>query len=149
MTGWRIGYAVADEAIMKTMVKFQENVVSCVNTPTQFAAIEALNGDQTFLKEMISQYEKRRNLLIDGINDIEKLSAIRPKGAFYAFVNIKDTGLTSWDFSLRLLEQKHVVTVPGTAFGEAGEGFIRISYAASIEKINLGIEKMRDFVNNL
>lgn len=146
MTGWRIGYAAGCEEIIQNMVKLHENVVSCINTPSQYAAIEALEGPQDYLKYMLDKYTARRKLIVEGINSIENLSCIKPKGAFYAFVNISKTGKTSEEFAVDLLKNTGVVVVPGSGFGEAGEGFVRISYATSEEKIIEGLRRMKGFV---
>ncbi|HWR62126.1 MAG TPA: pyridoxal phosphate-dependent aminotransferase, partial [Clostridia bacterium] len=139
MTGWRIGYAAGCREILKNMIKLHENVVSCINTSSQYGAIEAIEGPQDHLKFMLDKYSIRRKLIVEGINSIEKLSCIKPKGAFYAFPNITRTGLSSEEFAVELLKKTGVVTVPGSGFGEAGEGFIRISYATSEENIKEGL----------
>jgi len=149
MTGWRVGYAAGPEEIIQNMVKLQENVVGCINTPTQYAAIEALEGTQEPLKKMIEKYAERRTLLIDGINNIPNLSCISPKGAFYAFVNITKSKMNSEDFAINLLKSTGVVVVPGSGFGEAGDGFIRMSYATSEENIIEGLKRMDKFMRSL
>jgi aminotransferase len=149
MTGWRVGYAAGPEEIIKNMVKLQENVVGCINTPAQYAAIEALEGTQEPLKKMIEKYAERRELIIDGINKIPNLSCIRPKGAFYTFVNISKSKMKSEDFAVNLLKSNAVVVVPGSGFGEAGEGFIRMSYATSEENILEGLKRMDNFMRSL
>ena len=149
MTGWRVGYVLAPADVMQAIVRLQENVVSCVNTAAQYGAYEALTGTQEPLKQMIAEYAKRRENLVHGINEIDKLSCLAPLGAFYAFPNITGTGLTSQEFSEQLLEAEHVVVVPGSGFGDAGEGFIRISYSASEEIINEGLKRIRRFVESL
>ncbi|MDR1795838.1 MAG: pyridoxal phosphate-dependent aminotransferase [Clostridiales Family XIII bacterium] len=149
MTGWRVGFACAHEPVMKMMVKLQEDIVSCIHTPSQFAAAEALNGTREYLDEMIARYTARRRLLVDGLNRIDGISCIEPAGAFYAFANITGTGLSSVDFAERLLDSKHVVVVPGSGFGSAGEGFIRLSYATSEEAIEEGLARMQAFVKEI
>lgn len=149
MTGWRVGYAVGPDYIISNMVKLQENVIGCVNTQAQYAALEALEGTQEPLKAMINKYAERRELLISGINDIEGLSCDKPKGAFYAFVNISKTKMSSEDFSIKLLKETGVVVVPGSGFGEAGEGFIRMSYATSEENIAEGLKRIKKFVQSI
>ena len=149
MTGWRVGMALSGAPIIGTMVKFQENVAACVNTAAQYAAVEALNGSQDSVRNMLSVYKERRLVLVDGLNSIDGLSCIMPKGAFYAFPNIKKTGLTSEEFSMKLLKDAGVITVPGTGFGTAGEGFIRLSYATSIENIKEGLLRIRQFMTDL
>jgi aminotransferase len=151
MTGWRVGYAVAPEEITNNMIKMNENVVSCVNEAAQRAAYDALTGDQSVVDEMVVKYKNRRDLMVKMINENMggKMSARTPKGAFYVFANIKKTGLTSEEFCYRLLEEKHVVTVPGTGFGPCGEGFVRFSYATSEENIEKGLNRIADFVASL
>jgi aminotransferase len=149
MTGWRIGYAAGCREILQNMIKLHENVVSCINTSSQYGAIEALEGSQDYLKHMLDKYAVRRKLIVEGINSVEKLSCITPKGAFYAFPNITGTGMTSEEFAVELLKNTGVVVVPGSGFGEAGEGFIRISYATSEENIKEGLKRIKAFVEGL
>lgn len=149
MTGWRIGYASSNSSIIQNMTKLHENVCACVNTSTQYAAIEALEGPVEPLEYMIQKYAQRRNLIVDGINSIERLSCMKPKGAFYVFMDVTKTGLTSDEFATRLLKETGVVLVPGTGFGDAGEGFVRLSYATSEENIEEGLKRIRGFVYNL
>lgn len=149
MTGWRVGYVLGSEELVAAVVKFQEGQVSSVNSAAQIGALEALEGTQEPLYEMIEVYKRRRRILVDGLNSIEGISCIEPAGAFYVFVNIKKTGLESWEFAERLLAEQKVVVVPGVGFGSAGEGFIRLSYAVSEENILKGIEKIRMFVESL
>ena len=149
MTGWRVGYALGPDRLIRSMVRLQENVVSCVNTAAQYAAVEALDGPQDELNNMITKYGARREILIKGLNSIDRISCIEPLGAFYAFANIGETGLTSVEFSERLLDQECVVVVPGSGFGSAGEGFVRLSYATSEDAIREGLERIRRFVSTL
>lgn len=149
MTGWRIGYAIASEHIINQMVKMQEGNASCVNAPTQYAALEALTGPQDDLTEMISVFQKRRDLIVEEVNKIPKLSCRIPKGAFYLFVNIKETGLSSDEFAVRLLKEAKVAVVPGDGFGEEGAGYVRMSYVTSEENIRKGTQRIREFVENL
>ena len=149
MTGWRCGFVLGPEAVISQMVKMQESVVSCVNTPTQYGAIAALKGPQDVLKEMLEQYDENRRLVLDKINKMKHLSLKMARGAFYAFVNIKDTGMTSEEFAIDLLEKKHVVVVPGSGFGAGGEGYIRISYVASKEDMIEGLCRMKEYTDAL
>jgi len=149
MTGWRIGYAAGPEEVIGSMTRLQENVVSCVNSATQYAGLEALEGPQDSVKVMLDKYAERRDLVYNGINSIENLSCKKPEGAFYAFVNISKTGLTAQDFAMRLLEEARVVVVPGTGFGKNGEGFVRIAYPTSNENIEEGLRRIRMFVEGL
>ncbi|MGA2478882.1 MAG: pyridoxal phosphate-dependent aminotransferase [Spirochaetia bacterium] len=148
MTGWRVGYAVGPEKVVENMVKYQENFVGCVNTQAQYAAIEALEGPQAALNRMLHTYAERRKLIVEGINGITNLSCLWPKGAFYCFVNIQNTRLSSEEFAMELLKQTGVVTVPGSGFGAAGEGYIRMSYATSEENITQGLARIRQFVES-
>ncbi|MHC1719863.1 MAG: pyridoxal phosphate-dependent aminotransferase [Clostridiaceae bacterium] len=149
MTGWRIGYAAGPKEVIGSMAKLQENVVSCVNSATQYAAIEALEGPQDSVKVMLDKYAERRDLVYNGINSIENLSCKKPEGAFYAFVNISKTGLTSQEFAMRLLKEESVIVVPGTGFGKHGEGFIRIAYPTSNENIEEGMRRIARFAKSL
>lgn len=146
MTGWRVGYASGPEEIIASVTKLQENVAACAATPCQYAALEALTGPQDFPAYMVEQYKKRRDVMVRRINQIPGMSCRAPKGTFYAFINIKGLGMKSEEFANRLLEEKQVVVVPGTAFGEGGEGYIRMSYATSTELIEEGLDLMEAFV---
>lgn len=147
MTGWRVGYAACNKDIYLNMMHLQENVMSCVNAGAQFAAIEAYEGDQKPLELMIGKYAERRKLIIDGLNRIKGISCRYPKGAFYAFANIKATGFKSEEFAMKLFEDQGVLLVPGSAFGDAGEGYIRISFATSEEILTEGLNRIDSFLN--
>lgn len=149
MTGWRVGYAAGPTEVISNITKLQENVAACAAMPSQYAALEALTGSQDHNKYMVEQYKIRRDVMVERLNAIPGVSCRAPKGTFYAFVNIKGLPLTSDEFANRLLEEKQVVVVPGTAFGEGGEGYIRLSYAASLEDIERGMELIAEFVKNL
>lgn len=149
MTGWRIGYLAGPKEIVSLMPKLQEFMPSCISTFTQYAAIEALRSGQSAIDSMNREYTSRRKLLLEKIESIDKISCRAPKGAFYAFINIKKTGLGSQEFAERLLEQQNVVVAPGVAFGDEGEGYIRISYATSTENIQEGMNRMKRFVDSL
>lgn len=146
MTGWRVGYAIGNSEIIRSMVKAHENGASCLPEPFQQAAITALEECQGDVERMRVVYQKRRDIVYEGINAIEGLSCLKPRGAFYAFVNIQKTGLQSEEFCLRLLREAGVVTVPGIGFGEGGEGFARISYATGEENIREGLRRIDAFV---
>ena len=133
MTGWRVGYAVAEESFIKAMTVMQESLTSSVNAASQYAAYVALKSERDDVENMRKTYEERAELLSKGLNKIKGFSFTKPEGAFYAFVNIKDTGLTSAEVSQKLIEECQVITTPGSAFGDAGEGYIRISFASSLE----------------
>lgn len=149
MTGWRLAYAAGPADIIDAMGKINENSISCVNTFVQWAGIEALIGTRKYVDAMVAEFQNRRDIVYEGINQIDRLSCVRPQGAFYAFVNIKKTGLSSEEFAERLLREKHVGVVPGSGFGKSGEGFVRISYATSTEAIREGIGRIKEFVESL
>ena len=149
MTGWRCGFVLGPEAVISQMVKMQESVVSCVNTPTQYAAIAALEGPQDVLQTMLAQYDENRKLVLKEINSMEGLSLKMAAGAFYAFVNITQTGMTSEEFAVSLLQKEHVVVVPGSGFGDGGEGYVRISYVSSKADTEEGLRRMRRFMEEL
>ena len=143
MTGWRVGYAVGPKSVIQPMVKLQENLSSCVNSAAQQACIEALNGPQSAVDSMVAEYKKRRDLLVNGINELPGFSCLAPKGAFYAFVNIQGLGVDSERAAEQILESIQVVTTPGSAFGQAGEGFLRISFASSTEDIEEALKRLK------
>lgn len=145
MTGWRMGYVAAPHEIAEQMHKVHQYAIMCAPTTSQFAAIEALkNGDADIL-EMTAEYNRRRRLIVDGLRKIG-LSCFEPEGAFYVYPNISGFGMTSNEFCEKLLYEEKVAIVPGTAFGECGEGFARISYAYSVKHINTALEKIEKFV---
>ena len=148
-TGWRLAFAAGPADIIEAMGLLNENSISCVNTFVQWAGIEALEGTRQYIDAMVAQFQNRRDIVYEGINSIDGLSCVKPRGAFYAFVNIRGTGLSSEEFATRLLEEKHVGLVPGTGFGASGEGFVRISYATSTENIREGIRRIGEFVKEL
>ncbi len=148
MTGFRIGYACAPAPLIEAMMKIHQYAILCAPTMTQDAAIEALDHGDAAVAHMREKYELRRNYIVAALNDMG-LPTPTPRGAFYVFADIRPTGLTSRDFSLRLLEEKKVAVVPGTAFGKDGEGFVRCSYATSLEQIKIAMERMSRFVAGL
>lgn len=145
MTGWRLGYVMANETFTKQMLKVHQYIIMSAPTAAQFGAIEGLKHGQKYVDEMVEQYKLRRNFIVNGFNKIG-LSTHLPHGAFYIFPCIKSTGLTSLEFCEKLLDEQNVACVPGSAFGEAGEGFIRVSYAYSIEEIKAALEKIEIFM---
>lgn len=149
MTGFRVGWAAAPEEVVAAMTKLLENVISSVNEGVQWAGVAALTGDQSCVKNMLDHYRRRREIIVDGLNRIPRLSCLPPKGAFYAFPNISQTGLSSRDFAIRLLQETHTVVAPGAGFGAGGEGFIRLSYATSEDNIQEGLRRIRRFVESL
>jgi len=141
MTGFRIGYACAPAPLIEAMMKIHQYAILCAPTMTQDAAIEALDHGDAAVAHMREKYELRRNYIVSALNDMG-LPTPTPRGAFYVFADIRPTGLTSREFSLRLLEEQKVAVVPGTAFGQDGEGFVRCSYATSLEQIKIAMERM-------
>lgn len=149
MTGWRLGYMAGPRNILSRLPKLHENMPSCLPEFVQYAGIQALkNGDED-IAMMNRQYAERRKLVLERINGIKGLSCTPPNGAFYAFVNIKETGMTSVEFCEKLLEKEGVVTAPGSAFGEQGEGYVRLSYATSMEQINRGMDRIQRFMESI
>ena len=145
MTGWRLGYIVGDSEVIKAMTKIHQYGMMSTPTTSQYAAIEAMkNGDED-VSYMVSEYDHRRKMLVEELNRMG-LHCFEPKGAFYAFPSIQSTGLTSEQFCEELLKDQKVAVVPGNAFGESGEGFVRISYAYSVENISNALEKIDAFI---
>ena len=145
MTGFRVGYACAPPVLTEAMMKVHQYAILCANTMAQDAAIEALESGGEDVAMMRKEYEARRNFIVQSLNDMG-LPCFKPLGAFYVFPDIRSTGLTSREFSLRLLQEKKVACVPGPAFGVSGEGHVRCSYATSMEKIKIAMERMAEFV---
>ena len=148
MTGWRLGYACGPEEIIKQMTKIHQFAIMCAPTISQYAAIEALKNGDDSVEEMRKSYNQRRRFLIHRFKEIG-LDCFEPFGAFYVFPCIKEFGMTSEEFATRLLQEEKVALVPGTAFGECGEGFVRISYAYSIENLKIALERIEKFINKL
>jgi len=148
MTGWRIGFAAGTSEIIETMMKIHQYIMMCAPITAQMAAIEALKNGDGDTNEMVRQYDRRRRLIVGGLNRIG-LKCFEPKGAFYAFPSISSTGLTSEEFAERLLHEEKVAVVPGNAFGECGEGYVRCSYATSLTNIQQALERMERFVKRL
>ena len=149
MTGWRVGYAVGDEDIISAMTRFQENVASCCPQPSQYAAIAALKGPQDSVDNMVKGYQRRRDILVEGLNKVEKLSCRKPQGTFYAFVDISKTGMNSTDFAFDLLDKAQVAVVPGITYGEIGDQFVRIALTRSDNEIKEAIDRISKYVDSL
>ncbi len=145
MTGWRIGYAVAPKEIITAMTKIHQYTIMSAPTMAQVAAIEALKTGESSVMEMVEDYDRRRKIIVKGLGDIG-LSCFEPKGAFYAFPSIAVTGMTSEDFSEKLLMEEKVAVVPGSAFGDCGEGYVRCCYATSLADIEEALTRMKRFV---
>ena len=148
MTGWRLGFACGPQAIISQITKIHQFAIMCAPTTAQYAAIEALRNCDEAVASMKAEYNRRRRLIVDGFNKAG-LTCREPKGAFYAFPCIKSTGLTSEEFCERLLQEKHVAVVPGTAFGKGGEGFVRASYCYSPEHIIEALRRIDEFVKEM
>jgi len=148
MTGWRLGFALGNEKIIKAMTKVHQYAIMSSPTTSQYAAIEALKNGELSINTMVSEYDNRRKVITEGFNRMG-LTCYQPKGAFYVFPCIKSTGMTSEEFCNKLLESQKVAVVPGTAFGTSGEGFVRVSYAYSIKQINTALERIKLFVESL
>lgn len=148
MTGWRLGYACAPKVICEQMTKLHQFCIMCAPTTSQYAAIEALRHGQRDVEEMREAYNERRRFLMNEFREMG-LKCFEPYGAFYVFPSIKEFGMTSDEFCTRLLKEKQVAVVPGTAFGDCGEGFVRISYAYSIDNLKTALERIREFLEEL
>ncbi|MCC4245483.1 pyridoxal phosphate-dependent aminotransferase [Stappia indica] len=148
MTGWRMGYAVWPQALIDKARKLAVNCWSCVNAPAQYAGLAALEGPQDAVAEMMREFDKRRKLVVDGLNALPGVSARTPMGAFYAFPNISETGWKAKPLASALLEETGVATIGGPDFGILGEGYIRLSYANSAENIARALERMGEFLSN-
>lgn len=149
MTGWRLGYLAGPQELVTNLPKLQENIAACAPLPSQYAAITALSGEDIASEHMREGYELRRNILVEGINSIDKLSCKYPKGTFYAMVNIKKTGLKSEEFAYALLQAVQVAVVPGITYGEASEGYVRIAYTMHEDKIREGLRRIKQFIDTL
>ena len=148
MTGWRLGYACGPEMLLGAITKIHQYAIMCAPTVSQYAAVEALRSCDDVVKEMTEEYDMRRKLIVNGFNKLG-LTCREPKGAFYAFPSIQSTGLTSEEFCEKLLYSKKVAVVPGTAFGESGEGFIRASYCYSLLHIERALHLIGEFLEEL
>lgn len=145
MTGWRIGYACGPADIIEAMMKIHQYSILCAPVMAQEAALEALERGQRSMERMREEYLQRRNFIVSSLNEAG-IPCHLPKGAFYVFPDIRGTGMTSRDFALKLLEEKKVAVVPGTAFGPSGEGFVRCSYATALDQIKIAVERIAEFV---
>lgn len=148
MTGWRLGYACAPEVILKQMLKIHQFAIMCAPTTSQYAGIEAVKHCDREVEDMKMQYNERRIYVLKRLRDMG-FSCFEPYGAFYVFPSIKSTGMSSDDFATTLLKTEKVAVVPGTAFGDCGEGFIRISYAYSMENLKVALDRIEKFLKTL
>lgn len=147
MTGWRLGYALANPEVSEAMMKIHQYIMMCAPITAQKAAIEALGNGNAYVREMVKEYNRRRRLIVKGLNQIG-LECFEPKGAFYAFPYIGNTGLSSEEFAEELLREQSVAVVPGDVFGESGEGFVRCSYATSYAEIEEALRRIELFVDD-
>ena len=148
MTGWRLGYACAPKEIIKQMTKIHQFAIMCAPTTSQYAAIEALKNGDSDVAAMCQSYNQRRRYLMNAFRQMG-LECFEPSGAFYVFPCIKEFGMTSEEFATKFLQEEKVAVVPGTAFGECGEGYLRISYAYSLDNLKLAIERLEKFITRL
>ena len=148
MTGWRLGYACGPELILKQMLKIHQFAIMCAPTNSQYAAVEALRNCDDEVEKMRTEYDQRRRFLLSRLRGMG-LKCFEPYGAFYVFPSIKEFGMTSEEFATRFLNEEKVAVVPGTAFGDCGEGFLRISYASSFANLKTSMERLERFINKL
>jgi aspartate/methionine/tyrosine aminotransferase len=149
MTGWRVGYTVAPAAVIDEMEKLMEHMVSGVTAVAQRAALAAIEAPQDCVWEMVKTYDDRRRIVHDGLNAIDGIQCLKPESTFYAFPNISSFGLSSWEFAKYLVKEYKVAVVPGSIFGQGGEGYVRLSFAASKEQLKEGIARIRRGVEAL
>jgi aminotransferase len=145
MTGWRLGFAAGPKELIDAMLKIHQYTMLCAPSISQYAVLKGLMGGYGFIREMVDEYNRRRRLLVDGLREIG-LPCFEPRGAFYAFPCIRNTGMTSEEFSERLLFESKVAVVPGNAFGASGEGFVRCCYATSRDRLEESLERIDDFI---
>ena len=148
MTGWRLGYAVGPAPVIAQMTKVHQFAIMCAPTTSQYAAVEALKNCDGDIEEMRDSYDMRRRLLVDGLNRMG-LRCFEPEGAFYVFPSIRETGMASGEFCEKLLAAEHVAVIPGDAFGESGEGFVRISYSYSVNHLLEALKRIERFLKTL
>ena len=149
MTGWRLGYGAFPEELVPHITKLAVNSVSCTSAFSQMALIAALEGDQSGVVSMVEEFSRRREVIVSGLQNINGIKCPNPEGAFYVFADITNTGITSSEFETKSLQEAGVAVLSGTAFGSYGEGFIRLSYANSIENINIAIDRLNNMVSAL
>jgi len=149
MTGWRLGYGAGPKKVIDAMTALLLNTVSCTNTATQMAGIEALTGPQDDVEKMVAEFKHRRDIIVEGLNKLPGFSCKKPRGAFYVFPNIKGTGMKSRELMEFILEDAGVACLPGTDFGSYGEGYLRFSYANSIPNIQRALEKIEKSLKKL
>ena len=148
MTGWRLGYVCAPSVIVEQMVKIHQYAIMCAPTTSQYAAVEALKNGDDDVEKMKNSYNQRRRFLMNAFKEMG-IDCFEPFGAFYVFPCIKEFGMTSEEFATRFLQEEKVAVIPGTAFGTCGEGFLRISYAYSLDRLKIAMERLKKFINKL
>ncbi|WP_413332081.1 pyridoxal phosphate-dependent aminotransferase [Brevibacterium sp. GP-SGM9] len=148
MTGWRCGFLIGPTDLIAPMAFLQEGITSSLPGFVQDAAVAAITGDQDPVQEMVASYAQRRDLITDRISAIDGLSLIRPEATFYSFVNISEWGLSSWDLAIRLLQEQELATIPGSAFGPQGEGYLRLTFSVSPETINEACDRLEAFAES-
>ncbi len=149
MTGWRLGYAVADRPVADAMIRVHQNTIACATTFVQWGGVAALDGPQQPADEMVAEFKRRRDFFYNALKQIPGLKPVHPDGAFYMFVNIEELGKSSQEMAMYLLHEAGVAVVPGTAFGPSGEGCLRMSYANSYENLEIAVERIRTAVSKL
>ena len=149
MTGWRIGYALAPQEVIKTMTKLQENVAACAPLPSQYAAIEALSGKENYSENMVNIFSYRRDVLVNGIKGIPMLKCNAPQATFYLMVDISETGMKSEEFAIALLKAQHVAVVPVIAYGKSCDKYVRIAFTVDEGKIKEGVKRIKKFIETL
>ncbi len=149
MTGWRLGYGVMPSELLGPVMHLIANSVSCTSTFIQYAGIEALTGSHDSISRMVDEFKERRDLMVENLNEISGVSCVRPKGAFYVFPNVKKIGMDSTRLADYLLKEYSVATLPGISFGKFGEGYLRLSYAASLENIETALKRIKKAVAQL
>ncbi len=149
MTGWRVGYVVANKAVIDEMEKLMEHMVSGVTAVAQRAALAAIEGSQECVAQMVERYAERREIVYQGLNSIDGITCLKPESTFYAFPNISSFGMSSWDFAKYMVKEHKVAVVPGTVFGENGEGFVRISFATSSKNLEEALGRIQKGVSQL
>ena len=148
MTGWRLGYAAAPKEILRQMLKIHQFAIMCAPPTSQYAAVSALRNGDGDVETMREAYAQRRRYLVHALREMG-LECFEPYGAFYVFPSIKKFGMSSDEFATRLLREEKVAVVPGTAFGDCGEGYLRLSYAYSLESLKVALDRIRNFVERL
>jgi len=149
MTGWRLGYGVAPKPLTDAIAKLETNCNSCTPSFIQRAGIVALRSSQEASEAMMAQFKARRDVIVDGLNSLPGISCVKPRGAFYAFPNVTGTGIETSTLAKRILEEAGVAVLSGTAFGEYGEGYLRLSYANSVENLRAAVKAIGEFLSRL